>query len=224
MEFLHLCYTPLTTGSGSTGCYVETIVSPPEHHHHHLSHTATPKKHVLRSTLLKREEEILLAIEKEFQVLGGFDPRVGHKDTPLGETFWTKEVQVSGAEEGGTESADDSSYVSRKRKNKGKRREQRSWRGRQKLERSRHIEEIFKGANRSLSLSSFPDPAPRQLLFDMLPEEQQQIILRKKYFRKLALSHRKERNQLVYRALFHRWFGKLPLSLCPPLLTVPPFR
>ena len=86
MDLLHLCYTP-----HGDECYIETKVTPTENHHH----TATPKKHVLRSNLLKREEEILAAIEKEFEDLGGFDPRVGHKDNSLAETFWTKEVQVS---------------------------------------------------------------------------------------------------------------------------------
>jgi hypothetical protein len=94
MELLQLCYTPLPAGTGSS----ETVmISPERHTHHHLNQSQSqPKMHVIRSPLLKREEEILAAIEKEFHDLGGFDPRVSLKDTPLGETSsWTKEVQVS---------------------------------------------------------------------------------------------------------------------------------
>lgn len=39
----------------------------------------------------------------------------------------------------------------------------------------------------------------------MLPEEQQRIILRKKHYKKVGKANKKERNQLIQKALFHRW-------------------
>lgn len=79
MQLLQLCFTPLPNN-----VIIESFET-----NKHGEETL-----YLKSSLLKNEEDILELLEKEFNDIGGIEPREGLTNKPK-ETLWTQEVQVS---------------------------------------------------------------------------------------------------------------------------------
>lgn len=86
MRLLQICFTP-----PGDKVFIESVFSDEDSHRSYTK----PKVHILRAQILKYEEEILTLLEKEFDDMGGIEPRLSQKDNLQNETFWTKEVQVS---------------------------------------------------------------------------------------------------------------------------------